>query len=135
MAADGPACSMQCALCHPATCHMHYTATSSLQSVMPVCCWGCLLPAGQPTPYLHLARAFEAMETTKKRLRISGAAPCGLLAHPILIGQLQVPAVAAVASLGRAQVLACVGVPHHTCCRVPPMCPTAKQRLLTSPAP
>lgn len=37
-----------------------------------------LLPtaaAGQPTPYLHLARAFEAMETTKKRLRISGA-PC-----------------------------------------------------------
>lgn len=52
----------------------HALHRNPLQGVNPVCCWGCLAPAGQPTPYLHLARAFEAMETTKKRLRISGAA-------------------------------------------------------------
>lgn len=37
-------------------------------------CPPCSGVPGQPTPYLHLARAFEAMETTKKRLRISGEA-------------------------------------------------------------
>lgn len=34
---------------------------------------------GQPTPYLHLARALEAMDATTKRLHISGAA-LGLVA-------------------------------------------------------
>jgi hypothetical protein len=32
-------------------------------------CW----QAGQPVPYLHLARAFQAIDTTTKRLRIADA--------------------------------------------------------------
>jgi hypothetical protein len=44
---------------------------SQLRAVSP------LVPAsaGQPTPYLHLARAFDLMHGTKKRLRISGGLP------------------------------------------------------------
>jgi DNA ligase-1 len=32
-------------------------------------CWA----AGQPVPYLHLARAFQAIDTTTKRLKIGDA--------------------------------------------------------------
>jgi hypothetical protein len=36
-----------------------------------------VLGPGEPTPYLHLARAFEAMDATTKRLRISGGVGWG----------------------------------------------------------
>lgn len=45
--------------------------------------------AGEPAPYLHLARAFEAMDATTKRLRISGAVRPQRVFMPFLMMQLE----------------------------------------------